>query len=151
MPRATKTTLAKIKAMSDGGASPHFIGRTLGHDGKSVRKWLRLTDFEAPEMKQLVEKIKSNEVAELCLVGGMAREILLNYLDACLKGEEKPNVISVIAAMDRAFQQKQILSGGATANININLFARTVEAACEQNEEKIAKCIEEVKKPEDKD
>ncbi len=88
-------------------------------------------------MKELIEKIKSEELAELHLLGGKARAILDNYLDECLEGKrEISNPIPVIAALDRCFQQRQLLAGGATANIAIHMFSRIVEAACKDEDKK---------------
>lgn len=133
MPRPKKTDVARFKAMQDLGMSNFAIGRQLGFDAKTIKHHLDSMDFSDPELRAMIEKIKDAEINQLHVIGQRAREILLGYLSDVIEGKREPNIISVIAALDRTFQQRQLLTGKSTMNVSV--FARVVEAACEDNQD----------------
>lgn len=116
--KPTKTELARFKAMSDLGLTPHAIGARAGRDPKTVRKYLQSEVYNDPEIKQMVDIIKEKEVADLYLLGAKARKRLHELLD---KGNTK--TIETVALMDRSFQQRRLLEGQSTSNIAQVIYA----------------------------
>lgn len=113
MPRPAKTDLAKFKVMNDLGLTPNNIGKGTGFDPKTVRRYLTNEVYQDPEVQSIVARIKERELADLYLLGAKARKRLHELFD-----EGNTKVIETTAVMDRSFQQRQLLEGKPTANIN---------------------------------
>jgi len=109
-----KKQIATMKVKHDMGLTANKIGKDMKVDPRTVRTWLRADVYKDPEIKNLMEVIKENEITDLALLGTKARYRLHEKLDA---GEMKP--IELIACQDRSFQQRRLLEGEPTANINI--------------------------------
>ncbi len=109
-----KKELARMKAMVDLGVSPTAVARRLGRSHHTVLRYLRSEVYQDPEVQTLVQQVKERELQDLYLLGAKARDRLHDLLDA---GDVKP--IEATAIMDRAFQQRRLLEGGATQIINL--------------------------------
>jgi hypothetical protein len=119
MPRPTKKDQAKIKVLHDGGMSFNATGNATGFDPKTCQSVLARTDFNTPEMKDLIDKLKAREESELRLIGGKARAILDQYLNSVLRGDKSPNPVAIVCIQDRSFQQRRLLEGQSTENIGV--------------------------------
>ncbi len=126
-PRPKKTELARIKAMSDLGLTPHAIGQRLGRDGKTIRRYLDSDVYHDPELQEMVAIIKKRELEDLYLLGAKGRKRLHELLD---QGDTK--VIETIALVDRTFTQRQLLEGKPTENINVHNVAQQLQEALDQ-------------------
>ena len=101
--------------LSQLGCSDREIGRQLKRSHRTIRRYLDSPALADPTVSKLVEKIREKELADLTLIGQKARMRIHEIFDT-----EKPQLIPAIAAMDRSFQQRQLLSGGATQNISLS-------------------------------
>ena len=116
-----------MKALSDMGESNRSIARQLGKGHGTIKKYLNSDVFtNAPEIDRMVEQIKDREVADLTLLGARGRQHIHELLD-----EGKSTLIPLIALVDRTFQQRQLLTGKSTVNLNLKM--QLVLAAQEQN------------------
>ncbi|MBU3948869.1 MAG: hypothetical protein KJ882_03390 [Proteobacteria bacterium] len=107
----TKNELARFKAMSDLGLTPHAIGTRTDRDPKTVKKYLQSDVYNDPEIKQMVDIIKDKEISDLYLLGAKARKRLHELLD-----DGNMKAIETVATMDRTFQQRRLLEGQSTEN-----------------------------------
>ena len=110
--RVTKKEKAIIKTMSDSGQSLRRIGRILGRDHHTISRHLESLDMNDPEIKKYISVLKADELNDLTLIGGMARSRLFELL-----AEGKTKAIETTAIMDRCFQQRRLLSGESTHNV----------------------------------
>lgn len=101
-----------MKAMSDLGLSPTAIARRMGKSHNTVIKYLDSEVYNDPEIGKMVERIREKEIEDLYLLGAKARKCLHDLVD---EGDTKP--IETIALMDRAFQQRRLLEGLSTQNL----------------------------------
>jgi len=108
----TKPELARIKTLSDLGLAPYSIGKRIGRDPKTVRKYLKSDVYQDPDIQKMVDRIKEKEVSDLYLLGAKARKRLHDLLD---QGDTK--TIETVAVMDRSFQQRRLLEGQSTVNM----------------------------------
>jgi len=116
-----------MKVLSDMGESNRSIARQLGKGHGTIKKYLNSDVFtNAPEIDRMVEQIKDREVADLTLLGARGRQHIHELLD-----EGKSTLIPLIALVDRTFQQRQLLTGKSTVNLNLKM--QLVLAAQEQN------------------
>jgi len=118
-----KKELARMKAMSDLGVSPTAIAKKMEKSHNTILKYLRSEVFTDPDISQMVAQIKEKETADLYLIGGKARQRIHELLDG---GKMRP--IEAVATMDRAFQQRRLLEGQSTINLN-SLSALVIGAA----------------------
>ncbi len=126
--KPNKKELARMKALSDMGESNRSIARQLGKGHGTIKKYLSSDLFlNATEIDKMVEKIKEREVADLTLLGARGRQHIHELLD-----EGKSTLIPLIALVDRTFQQRQLLTGKSTVNLNLKM--QLVLAANEQND-----------------
>jgi len=124
-----------MKALEELGQSPTAIARRMGKSHHTTIKYLRSHSdiFDDPEIKSLIEFIKEKEVSDLYLLGGKARKRLHELLD-----EGKMKAIETTAVMDRTFQQRRLLEGQSTQNIEvINREHEEIRKQCEAIEKKI--------------
>jgi len=112
-----------MKVMQEIGESPTAIARRMGRSHNTILKYLRSEVFTDPDISQMVAQIKEKETADLYLIGGKARQRIHELLDG---GKMRP--IEAVATMDRAFQQRRLLEGQSTLNIN-SLSALVLAAA----------------------
>ena len=125
--KPNKRELARMKVLSDMGESNRSIARQLGKGHGTIKKYLNSDVFtNAPEIDRMVEQIKDREVADLALLGARGRQHIHELLD-----EGKSTLIPLIALVDRTFQQRQLLTGKSTVNLNLKM--QLVLAAQEQN------------------
>ncbi len=125
--KPNKKELARMKVLSDMGESNRSIARQLGKGHGTIKKYLNSDVFtNAPEIDRMVEQIKDREVADLTLLGARGRQHIHELLD-----EGKSTLIPLIALVDRTFQQRQLLTGKSTVNLNLKM--QLVLAAQEQN------------------
>ncbi len=125
--KPNKRELARMKVLSDMGESNRSIARQLGKGHGTIKKYLNSDVFtNAPEIDRMVEQIKDREVADLTLLGARGRQHIHELLD-----EGKSTLIPLIALVDRTFQQRQLLTGKSTVNLNLKM--QLVLAAQEQN------------------
>ncbi len=125
--KPNKRELAQMRVMSDMGESNRAIARQLGKGHGTIKKYLNSDVFtNAPEIDRMVEQIKDREVADLTLLGARGRQHIHELLD-----EGKSTLIPLIALVDRTFQQRQLLTGKSTVNLNLKM--QLVLAAHEQN------------------
>lgn len=110
-----KTELAKMKALSDLGYSPHAIAKRTDRDPKTVRKYLNSEAINDPDIQVIVQKIKDAELNDLLLLNQKARANLHKRFD-----EGSPNVIESTAVMDRTFGQIRLLQNQSTQNISVS-------------------------------
>lgn len=108
----TKKELAHYKALNDLGLTPNAIAVRANRDPKTVRKYLQSEVYNDPEIKRMVDIIKTKEVSDLYLLGAKARKRLHELLD-----EGNTKTIETVALMDRSFQQRRLLEGQSTENI----------------------------------
>jgi len=109
--------------MHEIGESPTAIARRMGRSHNTILKYLRSEVFTDPDISQMVAQIKEKETADLYLIGGKARQRIHELLDG---GKMRP--IEAVATMDRAFQQRRLLEGQSTLNVN-SLSALVVAAS----------------------
>lgn len=121
--RPTKKELARMKVMHEIGESPTAIARRLGRSHNTIIKYLESDVFNDPDIGELVERIRKKEVEDLYLLGAKGRQRLHELLD---QGNSK--MIETIALVDRTFQQRRLLEGQSTLNIN-SLSALVIGAA----------------------
>ncbi|MBI4490239.1 MAG: hypothetical protein HY694_14240 [Deltaproteobacteria bacterium] len=110
--KPTKTELARMKAMSDLGLSRTAIARRMGKSHNTVIKYLDSDVYNDPTIGEIVEKIREKELDDLYVLNAKARKNLHDMLD---KG--KGGVIPTVAVMDRTFQQRRLLEGLSTQNL----------------------------------
>jgi len=110
--KPTKTELARFKAMSDLGFTPHAIAQRTEREPKTVRKYLQSEVYDDPEIMRMVDIIKVKEINDLYIIGAKARKRLHELLD---EGDTK--AIETVAIMDRSFQQRRLLEGQSTEHI----------------------------------
>ena len=123
--KPTKKELATMKVMHEIGESPTAIARRLGRSHNTVIKYLESDVFNDPDIGELVERIRKKEVEDLYLLGAKGRQRLHELLD---QGNSK--MIETIALVDRTFQQRRLLEGQSTLNVN-SLSALVIGAAKE--------------------
>lgn len=111
--KPTKKELARMKVMQEIGESPTAIARRLGRSHNTVIKYLESDVFNDPDIGELVERIRKKEVEDLYLLGAKGRQRLHELLD---RGDSK--MIETIALVDRTFQQRRLLEGRSTLNVN---------------------------------
>ena len=121
--KPTKKELARMKVMQEIGESPTAIARRMDRSHNTILKYLRSEVFTDPDISQMVAQIKEKETADLYLIGGKARQRIHELLDG---GKMRP--IEAVATMDRAFQQRRLLEGQSTLNVN-SLSALVIGAA----------------------
>jgi hypothetical protein len=117
--KPTKTELAEMKVLNNLGHSPSNIAKTIGRSHNTVLKYLRSDIYENPELQELVRIISEKELQELTVIGSKARACQHKYLDAVLNGEKEVNPIAVTAIGDRGFQQRRLLAGDSTCNLDL--------------------------------
>ena len=117
--KPTKTELAEMKVLNNLGHSPSAVAKTIGRSHNTVLKYLRSEIYENPELQELVRIISEKELQELTVIGSKARACQHQYLDAVLSGEKEPNPIAVTAIADRGFQQRRLLEGQSTSNVDL--------------------------------
>jgi len=121
--KPTKLELARFKAMADLGLTPNAIGKHVGRDPKTVRSYLQSPVYDTDaDLQEMIDQIKARELEDLYLLGAKGRKRLHDLLD-----QGKTKMIETIALVDRTFQQRRLLEGGSTANVNI--LAKIVEQA----------------------
>lgn len=109
-----KKEVAQYIALNGLGLSPSAIAKRMGKSHHTVIKYLNSDVYrDDPLVKELVSTIKEKETADLCLLGGKARARLHEILD-----EGNTKAIETVAIMDRSFQQRRLLEGLSTANID---------------------------------
>ena len=118
-PKPTLQELAEMKMMSNQGISPYTIGKKMGKSNHTVSKYLNSDVYENPELQELVSVISKKECQELTLIGSKARACQHIYLDAVLNGKKEVNPIAVTAIGDRTFQQRRLLEGQSTSNVDL--------------------------------
>ena len=111
-----------MKVLSDLGFSPTAIARKMEKSHNTVIKYLNSDVYNNPDVASIVERLRKNEMDDLTVLGGKARQRAHDIFDT-----GKPALIPTIAVMDRVFQQRRLLEGRSTANI-ANLTA-IIEAA----------------------
>jgi len=112
----TNIDIIQMKALSKIGHNPNQIGKALKWDRKTVVKYLQkeLSPDEQREVDHLVVCIRETELKDLTLIGAKARAHLHKLLD-----EGKMKAIETVATIDRTFQQRRLLEGKSTSNIDI--------------------------------
>ncbi|MBI4527675.1 MAG: hypothetical protein HY695_28085 [Deltaproteobacteria bacterium] len=123
--KPNKRELARMKAMSDLGQSPTAIAKRMGKSHNTVLKYLDSDVYNDPTISKMVERIREKEIEDLYLLGAKGRKRLHELVD---KGDSK--MIETIALVDRTFQQRRLLEGLSTQNINS--LTAIVEAAARQ-------------------
>jgi len=124
----TKKEKAYAHAMYASGHNPTKIASSLGRNNKTVSSTLQ-KKIDDPDLLEMISLIKKSELSELHEVGYKARRILNEYLDAVLRGDKEPNVISVTAVLDRTFQQRRLLEGEATVIFDAKASAAEIRAS----------------------
>lgn len=115
--------LARMKVMSDMGMSDRGIGRALERSNHTIKKYLQMDVFFDPTIREMVEKIKEKELADLFLIGAKAKARIHQIFD-----EEPPALIPAVAALDRVFQQRRLLEGMSTQIIDYEAAEASSEA-----------------------
>ena len=124
--KPNKRELARMKALSDMGESNRSIARQLGKGHGTIKRYLNSDVFTDPSIGKMIERIKEKEDDDLTLLGARGRQHIHEVLD-----EGKSSLIPLIALVDRTFQQRRLLEGKSTVNMNIR--TQLVLAAHEQN------------------
>ncbi len=109
----TKSELANFKVMSEQGYSPNAIGKMSERDPKTVRKYLQSDVYNNPDLENLCAEIRKKEREDLELIGAKCRAKLHELIPKATQ------IIPVVAAMDRSFQQVRLLGGNSTKNISL--------------------------------
>ena len=122
--KPTKKELAKMKVMNESGISPTAIANQMGKGHGTIIKYLNSEVYNDPSIKKLVTKIRENETNDLYILGAKGRSRLHEMLD----DGKKLQMIPTIALVDRTFQQRRLLEGKSTSNVN------TITHLLEQNE-----------------
>ena len=135
--KPTKMELARMKAMNDLGLSPTAIARKMNRSHNTVIKYLDSEVYNDPDIAKIVERIKEKETADLYLLGAKGRKRLHELVD---KGDSK--MIETIALVDRTFQQRRLLEGQSTLNVNslsalVVAIAKDFAQMCQEGEEKV--------------
>ncbi len=121
----TKPELARFKVLTDIGHSPYAISKITGRDAKTIRRYLLRSDlYQDAEVQKMIATIKAEELTDLTLIGLKARLHLHRLLD---RGKVRP--IEATAIMDRSFQQRRLLEGSSTNNINIHALIMEIKKA----------------------
>lgn len=108
-----KKEIAQMVVLNDLGKSARQIGAQTGHSPNTVLKYLQDSErLNDPKVKELVERYRDQEADHLALLGGKARALLEERLDA-----GKMSNIEAIALTDRFFQQRRAIEGKSTGNI----------------------------------
>lgn len=129
MPRPKKTDLAKFKVLTEIGLTPNAIARKTSFDPKTIRAYLEKTElYQNPVIQEMVEKIKEQAISTNETLLAKSNLVLNEYLDRCLSGSEKPQIIPVIAIKDRTFQQNRLLGGHSTENVALDAILREAHA-----------------------
>ncbi len=128
--KPTKPEIARMKVLSELGLTSSAIARKLNRSHHTIKKYLESEVYNTPEIHELVEEIKEKEVTDLYLLGAKARNKLHKMLE-----DEKMKPIEVIATMDRAFQQRRILEGKSTENLDIHILHMKLNEIRKQKEE----------------
>lgn len=114
--KLTRREKIAIKVLQQLEYSSRKIEKKTGISRWTIRQYknkdLNLNDQK--EVDQIVEQIKKQEAADLCLLHAKARINMHAMLDA---GEVLP--IELIALMDRTFQQRRLIEGQSTSNIAV--------------------------------
>ena len=131
-----KKTLAKFKAFHELGYSYRAIGKKLGVDQRTVKKYLGSDAIQCPDIGEVVKIIKDHELNDLYLLNQKARANLHKRFD-----EGSPNVIESTAVMDRTFNQKRLVENLSTENVDI----RSINQHYADTIKGIQKRIEELK------
>jgi hypothetical protein len=121
-PSPTKADLARLKVLVDLGHSPSAAGKQIGVSHHTALRYLRSEVYHDPDIQQLVDRIKHNEITDLRLLEAKARARLHELLN-----EGKSKIIETTAVMDRAFQQRRLLEGEATQILGIQHLPRLVK------------------------
>ncbi len=124
--KPNKRELARMKALSDMGESNRSIARQLGKGHGTIKRYLNSDVFTDPSIGKMIERIKEKEVDDLTLLGARGRQHIHEVLD-----EGKSSLIPLIALVDRTFQQRRLLEGKSTVNLNLKM--QLILAAHEQN------------------
>ena len=113
--KPNKLEIATMQVHSALGESDHAIAKKIGRSNHTVRKYLN-SEFHLndPIVKELVMEIKAREVEDLSLISAKARNRLHELLD-----ESKLKAIETTAILDRTFQQRRLLEGASTENLNV--------------------------------
>ena len=122
-PRPNKKELAEMKVLHDLGHSPTAISKKIGKSHHTVIKYLNHHEiYDDPEVKELIEQIRTKELDDLFLIGAKARKRLHELLD---EGQSK--MIETCAVMDRSFQQRRLLENLSTQNLDIQAAYKAIE------------------------
>ncbi len=115
--RLDKGQEATLQALVELGNTPTSVAKRMGISHHTAIAHVR-AGYDDPEVTELIEIIKKAELSELLTITWKSRTILNKYLDDILVGDKKFNVISIIAAMDRSFQQARLIMDQPTAILN---------------------------------
>lgn len=109
--KLNKKELVEVKALSELGNSAYAIEKRTGISHTTIGKYLADNEaYNNPKIKELVEKVKENEIADLIVLNVQAKQRLHDRAPFM-------NAIEAIALMDRSFQQLRLLEGKSTQNI----------------------------------
>ena len=143
--RISKFNEAAIQIHRDSGKTNREIADEVGLSTATVRKY---KEFDAPEEAQeIVEFLKEKELQQMHLITGKCRIAVNKYLDEIMEGKREINPIAVTAIQDRNFQQRQLLEGRATSNVNLVSLHDSLAAQQEQ----LTREIEELQKEVDEE
>lgn len=118
--RFTDAEKSAILGMKAQGLTTTDIATRMDRSSVSIWKQLRnkteeelMAAFSDPNVQAAIIELEKNELNDLATLGYKARRNLHKLADA---GKMRP--IENIALMDRAFQQKRLLQGKSTQNVN---------------------------------
>ena len=130
--KLTRREKVAIKVLQQLEYSSRKIEKKTGISRWTIRQYKNkdLSLDDQKEVDRIVEQIKKQEAADLCLLHAKARINMHAMLDA---GEVLP--IELIALMDRTFQQRRLLEGQSTSNIAV--LGQVLKGIDEEGIEKI--------------
>jgi len=97
-------------------------------------------NFSDPEVQFLITKIKADEINNLYLLGEKAKQRLHQILD-----EGKTKAIETTAILDRTFQQRRLLEGLSTQNLDSRSLVAHCEMRIKQLDQEEAKLLSGLK------
>lgn len=137
--KPTKAEVAKMIVLDELGESYRSIGRMLNRSNHTVKKYLNSEAYlKDPAVQELVEVLKAKEIEDLTLLGAKARAKIHELLEG-----DKVKIIEATAVMDRSFQQRRLLQGESTYNIESHQRVLELNKYIKRIDEMIAQESEE--------
>ena len=136
-----KAEIAKMVVLHEMGKSDRAIGEELERGHGTVKKYyLQSEVYTDPTIKDLIAQIRDREIEDLSLLGAKGRAKLHEMLD----DGDKLQMIPVVAMVDRTFQQRRLLEGKSTANVNSlsSIIVAATEGSKKANDVTLPKVID---------